>query len=300
MSSRLNELEEARANAAARARMGAVAWPTMALGVAVLIGYGLVLAAAMSGAVPLWGALIASALLYYPSYTVTHEAVHGNIGGKSKSLEWLNSLFGYASAQINGAAFTTHRKEHLAHHRYTNKPGRDPDLYISDGRFISVIKGAFVALTVQLTFYLRSNWQDASLMERAAVVLEYGTMIAWRLAIVALGFWDVALVVFILGSFGGLVLLLTLFAWLVHRPYDVVGRYRDTSTIIFPRPIDGLVSWLWLFQNYHSIHHLFPGVPFYRYRDVFADDEDIMLANGAPIMRVGRSDHGAMLPSISN
>ena len=95
-------------------------------------------------------------------------------------------------------------------------------------------------------------------------------------------------------------LLLTLFAWLVHRPYDVVGRYRDTSTIIFPKPIDGLLSWLWLFQNYHSIHHLFPGVPFYRYRDVFADVEDIMLANGAPIMRVGRSDHGAMLPSISN
>ena len=47
------------------------------------------------------------------------------------------------------------------------------------------------------------------------------------------------------------------------------------------------MTWLWLFQNYHSIHHLFPRVPFYRYPSVFGDIEEIMVARGAPVYHLG-------------
>jgi beta-carotene hydroxylase len=74
---------------------------------------------------------------------------------------------------------------------------------------------------------------------------------------------------------------------LVHHPYKEVGRYVDTSTIIAPRPINSALTWAWLFQNYHSIHHLFPRVPFYQYRELFEAIEPIMLERGAPIFKLG-------------
>jgi nucleoside-diphosphate-sugar epimerase len=42
-----------------------------------------------------------------------------------------------------------------------------------------------------------------------------------------------------------------------------------------------VVTALWLYQNYHSIHHLFPRVPFYKYRVLFDEVEDLMVAQGA-------------------
>jgi beta-carotene hydroxylase len=62
----------------------------------------------------------------------------------------------------------------------------------------------------------------------------------------------------------------------------------DTSTILVPDNILGrLVTLAWVYQNYHSIHHLFPRVPFYRYPALFNDIEDTMVARGAPIYRLG-------------
>ena len=75
----------------------------------------------------------------------------------------------------------------------------------------------------------------------------------------------------------------------MHNSYQEVGRYVDTSTIVVAGPVNGVMTWLWLFQNYHSIHHLFPRVPFYRYRELFDAIEPIMLARGAPIYRLGLS-----------
>jgi beta-carotene hydroxylase len=77
-----------------------------------------------------------------------------------------------------------------------------------------------------------------------------------------------------------------LFAYVVHTPHAAVGRYVDTSTFIVPGKLGTLVTVLWGYQNYHSIHHLFPRVPFYRYADLFAEIEDIMIAKGAPIHRL--------------
>ena len=80
--------------------------------------------------------------------------------------------------------------------------------------------------------------------------------------------------------------LMFLFAYIVHAPHQGVGRYLDTSTIIAPQRWNKLVTVAWGFQNYHSIHHLFPRIPFYHYKKVFDDIEEIMVAKGAPIYRL--------------
>ena len=86
----------------------------------------------------------------------------------------------------------------------------------------------------------------------------------------------------------GAIILIYLFAYVVHRPHDQVGRYVDTSTILPPEiPIllAGL-NWFWMFQNYHSIHHLFPRVPFYKYAELYEEIEDVMEAKQAPVYNI--------------
>ena len=83
-----------------------------------------------------------------------------------------------------------------------------------------------------------------------------------------------------------MIVLLYLFAYIVHRPHEQVGRYKDTSTILLPGPLGTLLTWLWMFQNYHSIHHLFPRVPFYQYARLYREIEEIMVAREAPVYRI--------------
>ena len=59
-----------------------------------------------------------------------HEAVHGNIGGNRK-LKWLDKVIIYLMAPIVVIPFTSHQKEHFAHHKHTNGEG-DPDVHIKN------------------------------------------------------------------------------------------------------------------------------------------------------------------------
>ena len=298
MESTLEQLEF-RANAAAQSHMGQVAWPTILLGCVFVFAYFAVLWLAATGFLSPVLAFISIAVLVYASYTVVHEAVHGSINGKNRSLTWLNNLMGYMCAQLFGVAFTVHRKEHLAHHRHTNQPGKDPDLSLVSGGLASLLKGIVIALPVQFRYYLKYHWRSASKRERLTLVVEYALMITWRMGFFVLAGWQTALLLLVGATLLGFLILLISFAWIVHRSFDVTGRYKDTSTIIFVEPFDTIVTWLWLYQNYHSIHHLFPRVPFYRYRKLFAEIEDAMKANGAPITYVGRRSSEPELPSIA-
>ena len=42
-------------------------------------------------------------------------------------------------------------------------------------------------------------------------------------------------------------------------------------------------TWLLLHQDRHLIHHLYPAVPWYRYRAVFREGRPLLEANGARI-----------------
>ena len=75
----------------------------------------------------------------------------------------------------------------------------------------------------------------------------------------------------------------------MHRPYEDEGRYVDTATIVIPGTLGKVLTYLWGFQNFHSIHHLYPRVPFYRYETLFNEIEPVMDAKGARIYRLGMS-----------
>ena len=289
-------IDEQFANGVARAAMGETAWPTIALGVGVLLAYGAVMAAFVTGFLPLWMAVLLIAVVIYASYTVVHEAVHGSIAGTNKNMKWVNEALGYACGQLIGAPLTAHRKEHFAHHNHTNHDGRDPDLKLASGGFVKLVLGALKALPHQLVYFFENNWRNASSKDRAILVGEGAFGIAWR---VAFGFvlgWSAAFMLLIVANLIGIFVTLVLFAWIVHWPHNVTGRYKDTGTFVFTGRLDTVISWLWLFQNYHSVHHLFPRVPFYRYRQVFRQIEPLMAENGSPIQHVGAANPPEVQP----
>ena len=75
------------------------------------------------------------------------------------------------------------------------------------------------------------------------------------------------------------------FAYRPHIPYQDPTRYRNTNSLIMPAWMKP-VEWFWLGQNLHSIHHLFPRVPFYRYHALHREIEPVMRAHGTPIVGI--------------
>jgi beta-carotene hydroxylase len=243
---------------------------------------------ALTGLLTLWIAVPVAALLTYVSYTIAHESVHGSIIGKHRSLGWLNKALGYMAAWILMIPLTAHRHEHMAHHRHANNPELDPDFPVARMQD-SVAAAARAALQItvgQFSHYFEHRWKKAPAKQNLVMCLEVVAALVPRLVVFVSGYWFEGILLFGLAWLIGVVVLLYLFAYIVHRPHDREGRYSDTSTILVAGRVGQLLTWLWLFQNYHSMHHLFPRVPFYHYAKLYHDIEEILSAKGAPIYHV--------------
>jgi len=295
---------EAQARKTAVSYQGKFAWPTVLLGVVVFSGYFATPFLVVHGELPLWVGCALLAVLTYLSYTILHEAVHGSISGSHPRLRWVNELMGYMAGFVLMTPMTAHRHEHLTHHRNTNHADDDPDaifgkLSLSPIRIIGTI---YTLLAQNLKHYLATRWDKASRAQNAHLVLEYAVAIGARIAFCLPGYWLEGIVMMVVGGVVGIGILIYLFAYLVHRPHNVMGRYVDTSTIIAPRWCNGVVTTLWMWQNYHSIHHLYPRVPFYQYRRLFDEIRPVMEANGAPIYALtffGLKNHNTPAPAVN-
>jgi len=274
---------------AAKQHMGNFAWPTVVLGIVLVAVYLATPLLVVMGVMPLLVAVPLAGCVTYASYTVLHDAAHGSISGSHTSLRWVNEALGYIAAWIFMMPLTAHRHEHLAHHRHTNMPAEDPDYVMSDMTRspFHALRAAARIYTGQYTYYFKNRWDKAPRSQNLILCLEVVVALAPRLAFIAAGFWLEGVALFAIGWLLGIALVMFLFAYIVHTPHEAVGRYVDTSTIVIDGPAGKLATLLWGFQNYHSIHHLFPRVPFYTYRALFEEIEPVMVARGAPIYYLG-------------
>ena len=151
-------------------------------------------------------------------------------------------------------------------------------------------RAAIRMYTGQFSYYFRNRWNRGPRAQNVYLCLEMIAAFAPRLAFLAAGFWVEGLTLFVFAWILGVVALQFLFAYIVHTPHETVGRYVDTSTIVIGGVTGRLLTLLWGYQNYHSIHHLFPRIPFYRYRRLFEEIEPVMVAKGAPIYHLGVTD----------
>lgn len=272
---------------AAKQHMNHIAWPTVALVALVLAGMGLTLGLFAAGLISAWLATPLVAALTYMSYTPLHEAAHGNIHGGRDHLKWLNDLCGYLVAPFIMVPYASHTVEHFTHHRHTNQPDKDPDYVVSSmaNGPVAAFLTVFRFLWVQNSFFVHNHWAKATRRERAIYLAEVTVSLGWRAAFIALVAQPGTAVVIVLGYFFGGLFTAYWFAYRPHIPYQDPARYRNTNSLIMPRWMKPF-EWFWLGQNLHSIHHLFPRVPFYRYHALHREIEPIMRAHGTPIVGI--------------
>jgi len=72
--------------------------------------------------------------------------------------------------------------------------------------------------------------------------------------------------------------LLFFFVWLPHFPYEHTDRFRNTRITLFPGS-----TWLLLQQDRHLIHHLYPSIPWYRYRAAHRELAPLLAEYGAVV-----------------
>lgn len=274
-----------QAIAAAQQYMGKVCWLTVGLTAFVVIAYVLHLVLFAAGLVPLWAAILIMAALTYMSYTPLHEAAHGNIHGSHENMKWLNDLCGYLVAPMIAVPYASHRHEHFTHHRYTNVPDKDPDFVIKglSGGLLSQVMTILRFIWVQNSFFVKKNWKTASAKERLVYLMELSFSISWRVAFIALVDQPGTVLMILGGYLMGGYFTGYWFAYRPHLPYKEPKRYQNTNSLIMPKWMKP-VEWFWLGQNLHSIHHLFPRVPFYKYHALHEEIEPILRAHGTPII----------------
>ncbi|MAA74756.1 MAG: fatty acid desaturase [Salinisphaeraceae bacterium] len=271
----------------ARQYMGHVAWPTVMLVIILLACLTTTLGLFAAGMLPVWAAIPLVAAITYLSYTPLHEAVHGNISSGRASLTWLNDACGYLVAAIFMVPYASHKVEHFTHHRYTNQPDKDPDYMVSDmarGPIWAMIT-TLRFLWLQNSFFFQNHWSKATSRERAIYLAEISVALGWRAVFIALSPQAGTAVVIILGYLIGGFFTAYWFAYRPHVPYKEPARYRNTNSLIMPRWMKP-IEWFWMGQNLHSIHHLFPRVPFYRYHALHREIEPILRAHGTPIVGI--------------
>ena len=222
--------------------------------------------AGIAGAVPFWPVLVpVQGVLLCFLFTLAHECTH-QTPFRSRGL---NEVVGLVSAGLVGMSFTWFRYFHLAHHKYTNDPARDPEL--AGGPRPETWRGFAVYL---------SGWGYWSGNARVLWALASGQKVADYLparqlprmraeARVLLGLYALAAASLLLSP---LVLWLWLLPILVGQPAlrlyllaehgmcppvaDMLENSRTTYTTRLVRAL----AWN---MPYHAEHHAFPNVPFH-------------------------------------
>jgi len=232
--------------------------------------------------------LILSSYFFYMMYTPLHEAVHQNISGKNKKFKFLNPLLGSISAAFYLHSYTQHRWSHLEHHKYANNPELDPDIIIKGPTWFSIAARGFFILLIKDFFYIRKEGvKDSHAGKRAMRLGTIESLIPIIILVVLTNLFELPwyhfFISYVFPLLFAVMLLGIFFDYLVHMPHESSEKFGDTNIIRTKKWFDGPMTWIWLYQNYHGMHHLFPKLPFYKYKKVFLEREQELIKLGLPV-----------------
>lgn len=283
---------ERQAQKLVRPFQGMVAWPSVALGAAIVISFAGVCWLAVAGAIPLWLGLVLNTGILYASQTPLHEACHGNIAGRESRWMWLNHLIGYACGSILLHDYKAFRALHLMHHRDTNDAEFDPDHWVKVSNPLRVLLRCLTIVPYYNHYFFKMvvfrPEVPGNKKLAMQVIASYWVLYTIAFWIAVAGYWRELLALWIGPHVLASALIIFFFAYLTHQPHRDTDRYRDTNIFwVKGRILGPVVNWLYLFQNYHLIHHLFPRVPFYLYGEAFRELKPVLERERAHIYEIG-------------
>ena len=268
------------------------AWPTILLLVVLIAAGASVIVLSAAGPVPLLAGMFINSFVGYGLYTVVHEAAHRCISGRDPKRARWDAICGNVAAQLILLNFAGHRASHLRHHAHTNTD-RDPDLGAKGPLAALLIKwlvSNIVLLLVALPGGIRlanalmarlgatkaSEGGDDSLLASQRWALRAG--VAAVLISIPFGIVVPVVVLWIIPARLTFLYLAVFFVWLPHFPYEHTDRFRNTRITLFPGS-----TWLLLQQDRHLIHHLYPSIPWFRYRAAHRELELLLRERGAVV-----------------
>jgi len=253
-----------------------VAWPTLLLFVLALALWIGALAAALHGLIPPLAAILLQTVAAFMQFTVLHDGVHRSLlRGYPRLNDLVTSVAGSFLGLVGvGPAF---RYAHFKHHRLTNEAD-DPDQWSGRGLLHCATADVYYGVVI-----LR-DWKAISFKERFQIAGGVALLLGVFAACVALGHgWD-AVLYWLLPARLAILWLAFAFNYLPHHPHQVEQRHNPYAATNVRRGGEPLMKWLFLYQNYHLIHHLFPSVPFYRYLKIWRQNESGFVAQGANVV----------------
>lgn len=267
---------------------GKIAWPTIILFIVLLLGYFIVWYAYKNGLPGFLTSGIA-AIFAYGMFTISHEACHGNISGGVRTLKLIEQMMGWFSAALLMFPFSAFTVIHLRHHAHTNDPVKDPDNYVNGSNWFSI----FIRCTTLIGHYFWLSLGKESQHDMAMKKIRNQSLIFLGLLFVVIGVFITIgeiltfVYVFVLSALLVAPVLAFTFDWIPHYPHQNLNKYHNTRVVTIP----GL-EFISLYQSYHLMHHLYPRVPFYNYKDCFKDYEKELRQEQSPIEGFRQHDLG--------
>ncbi|MGI9394665.1 MAG: fatty acid desaturase [Boseongicola sp.] len=222
--------------------------------------------------VPFWQFLLPiQGILIMFLFTLEHEATHKT----PFRTEWINELVGRLCGVLIILPFTWFRFFHLAHHRYTNVPGKDPELLAGAKpenwpAFVWHVTGIPYWRSMIQMMLSNAFGKNVSDFVPAAAAARVRTEARWMLALYA------ALTVVVAAGASGLV-----WAWIIpliigqpflriyllaeHGRCPFVANMFENTRTTFTNTIVRFFAWN---MPYHIEHHTYPNVPYHKLPDL--------------------------------
>jgi len=230
-------------------------------------------AGALQGWLPWFASVGLGFLASFAGFTPVHEAVHGNVC----RVRAVNDAVGHVCSLLLTGALRPYRFLHREHHTHTNHSHADPDHWCAEGPWWALPLRWLTQDVGYLRFYLlrlRTRPLAEGLDLLACSCLYVGVAVStfllhpdWFYALCLGWFIPARLALFALAA---------TFSWLPHAPHVATDRYLATTV-----RSSSWLTWLFLGQNFHLVHHLDPSIPFHRLAAAWDSSRVELLKRGA-------------------
>lgn len=224
--------------------------------------------------IPFYITLVPSTVSTYLAFTPLHDAIHGSISKYKR----INNIPAYlASVQYFYSPYSIFRILHLLHHRHTNDSELDPDYY-STSRYTLFLPVKWLS---HIFHYFTHFYNIRHKYYRESKDLLYWYLF-FVLPILAVFPTTDLLILWLIPSHIAITFMVFMFDYIPHKPHVITrkqNKYMCSNIVdsVFSEDINigeiphesFLLSIFTLNQSYHSIHHLFPRIPFYKYHKIW-------------------------------
>ncbi|MFZ5723107.1 MAG: fatty acid desaturase [Pseudomonadota bacterium] len=238
-----------------------IAWPTVLMMLGCHAAIALSWYGVLTGGLPMWAGCLVCCFAFYGIFSPSHDGMHRSLS----RVGWLNELLLFVTVLPAVPLSTGHalRVMHMQHHKYLNQGPMDPDHDIAKDW-----KNAFWMWfwwDIRYSHYFQLYQTDIPRNNHARIWYDL-TVPFFVLIVLAFFFpWEMLFLWFIPTRFMAWMICFT-FMYLPHWPHETTEKQDRYKATTVRRGWEWLLTPLLVYQNYHLMHHLYPTIPFYRYR----------------------------------